>query len=65
MENFNHNFDIHSLDVEVGGQTLNLQTGLIARQADGAVMVTWGETKVLATAVCTKEQKPGAVKRKP
>ncbi len=59
MENFNHNFDIHSLDVEVGGQTLNLQTGLIARQADGAVMVTWGETKVLATAVCTKEQKPG------
>ena len=59
MENFNHNFDIHSLDVEVGGQKLNLQTGLIARQSDGAVMVTWGDTKVLATAVCTKEQKPG------
>lgn len=59
MENFNHKFDIHSLDVEVGGQTINLQTGLIAKQADGAVMVTLGETKVLATAVCTKEQKPG------
>ncbi|MBR2864910.1 MAG: polyribonucleotide nucleotidyltransferase [Elusimicrobiaceae bacterium] len=59
MENFNHNFDIQSLDVEVGGQTINLQTGLIARQSDGAVMVTLGETKVLATAVCTKEQKPG------
>lgn len=59
MQNFNHKFDIHSMDVEVGGQTINLETGLIAKQADGAVMVTLGETKVLATAVCTKEQKPG------
>lgn len=59
MENFNHKFDIHSLDVEVGGQTINLQTGLIAKQSDGAVMVTLGDTKVLATAVSTKEQKPG------
>ncbi len=59
MQNFNHNFDIQSLDVEVGGQTLKLETGLIARQADGSVMVTWGDTKVLATAVSTKEQKPG------
>lgn len=59
MENFNHKFDIHSLDVEIGGQTINLQTGLIAKQSDGAVMVTLGDTKVLATAVCTKEQKPG------
>ena len=59
MENFNHKFDIQSLDVEVGGQTINLQTGLIAKQADGAVLVTLGETKVLATAVSTKEQKPG------
>lgn len=59
MENFNHKFDIHSLDVEIGGQTIHLQTGLIAKQSDGAVMVTLGDTKVLATAVCTKEQKPG------
>ena len=59
MENFNHKFDIHSLDVEVGGQTINLQTGLIAKQSDGAVVVTLGDTKVLATAVSTKEQKPG------
>ena len=59
MENFNHKFDIPSLDVEVGGQTINLQTGLIAKQSDGAVMVTLGDTKVLATAVSTKEQKPG------
>ena len=59
MENFNHKFDIHSLDVEIGGQTINLQTGLIAKQSDGAVVVTLGDTKVLATAVSTKEQKPG------
>jgi len=59
MENFNHNFDIHSVDVEVGGQTITLQTGLIARQSDGAIMATMGDTKVLATAVSTKEQKPG------
>lgn len=59
MENFNHNFDIQSVDVEVGGQKITLQTGLMARQADGAVLVTLGETKVLAAAVSTKEQKPG------
>lgn len=59
MENFNHNFDIHSVEVEVGGQTITLQTGLIARQSDGAIMATLGDTKVLATAVSTKEQKPG------
>lgn len=59
MENFNHKFDIQSLDVEVGGQKITLQTGLMARQADGAVLVTLGETKVLAAAVSTKEQKPG------
>ena len=59
MENFNHNFDIHSVEVEVGGQTITLQTGLIARQSDGAIMATMGDTKVLATAVSTKEQKPG------
>ncbi len=59
MENFNHNFDIHSVEVEVGGQTITLQTGLVARQSDGAIMATMGDTKVLATAVSTKEQKPG------
>lgn len=59
MENFNHKFDIHSVDVEIGGQTITLQTGLIAKQSDGAVLATQGDTKVLATAVSTKEQKPG------
>ena len=59
MENFNHKFDIQTVDVEVGGQKITLQTGLIAKQSDGAVMATMGDTQVLATAVSTKEQKPG------
>lgn len=59
MENFNHKFDIQNVEVTVGGKTIKLQTGLVAKQSDGAVMATMGETMVLATAVSTKEQKPG------
>ena len=59
MQNFNHKFDIQTVDVEIGGQKITLQTGLVAKQSDGAVVATLGETMVLATAVCTKEQKPG------
>ena len=36
-----------------------LETGRIARQADGAVLATWGETTVLATVVAAKSAKPG------
>ncbi|MBM3533265.1 MAG: polyribonucleotide nucleotidyltransferase [Alphaproteobacteria bacterium] len=42
-----------------GGRKLVLETGKIARQADGAVMVTYGETVVLATVVGIKTPKPG------
>jgi len=59
MPNFNHKFDIQEVEVTVGRDTIKLQTGLIAKQADGAVMATMGDTMVLATAVSTKEQKPG------
>lgn len=59
MQNFNHKFDIQEVEVTVGSQTIKLQTGLIAKQSDGAVVATMGETMVLATAVSTKEQKPG------
>ena len=38
-----------------GGRELTIETGKIARQADGAVIVTYGETQVLATAVGVKE----------
>ncbi|ERP97305.1 polyribonucleotide nucleotidyltransferase [Roseibium sp. ROS1] len=52
-------FDIHRVEVEWGGRPLVLETGKVARQADGAVMATYGETKVLATVVSAKSPKPG------
>ena len=44
-------FNEFKKEIDLGGKRLVLETGKIARQADGAVMVTLGETKVLATAV--------------
>ena len=52
-------FDIKRKTIEWGGKTLTLETGRIARQADGAVLATMGDTVVLATAVFAKTQKPG------
>ncbi|WP_428529099.1 polyribonucleotide nucleotidyltransferase [Roseibium sp.] len=52
-------FDIHRVEVDWGGRPLILETGKVARQADGSVMATYGETKVLATVVSAKEPKPG------
>lgn len=42
-------------EIEIGGRTMTFETGKIARQADGAVMITYGETKVLCTAVGAKK----------
>ena len=52
-------FTVHRKEIEWGGRTVSIETGKIARQADGAVMVTYGETKVLCTAVAQKSPKPG------
>ena len=52
-------FDIKRKTIEWGGKTLALETGRMARQADGAVLATYGETVVLATAVFAKSAKPG------
>ncbi|WP_420412522.1 polyribonucleotide nucleotidyltransferase [Roseibium sp.] len=52
-------FDIHRVEVDWGGRPLVLETGKVARQADGAVMATYGETKVLATVVSAKEPRAG------
>ncbi len=52
-------FKIHRKELSWGGRTLVLETGQIARQADGAVMATYGETKVLCTVVGAKAPKPG------
>ena len=46
-------------ELDWGGRKLILETGKIARQADGAVMATYGETIVLCTAVGVKTAKPG------
>ena len=52
-------FKQHKVEMEWGGRPLILETGKIARQADGAVLATYGETVVLATVVSAKEPKPG------
>ncbi|MEW5421651.1 polyribonucleotide nucleotidyltransferase [Amorphus sp. 3PC139-8] len=52
-------FEIYKETIEWGGRPLTLETGRIARQADGAVLATYGETTVLATVVSEKEPKPG------
>ena len=45
------------VEIEVGGRTLILETGLIAKQAQGSVLVTYGDTVVLATAVAEGERR--------
>ena len=52
-------FDIHRVELDWGGRKLILETGKIARQADGAVVATYGESKLLATVVAAKEPKQG------
>ncbi|WP_274423737.1 polyribonucleotide nucleotidyltransferase [Chelativorans sp. YIM 93263] len=52
-------FNEHKVEIEWAGRPLTLETGKIARQADGAVVATYGETVVLATVVSAKEPKPG------
>jgi polyribonucleotide nucleotidyltransferase len=52
-------FDMHRVELDWGGRKLVLETGRIARQADGAVLATYGETTVLATAVAAKSPREG------
>ena len=52
-------FDIIKKEIQWGGKKLTLETGRIARQADGAVLATYGETVVLCTVVTSKEPKEG------
>ncbi|CDO46243.1 polyribonucleotide nucleotidyltransferase [Bartonella henselae] len=51
-------FKTHKIEIEWAGRPLTLETGKIARQADGAVIATYGETIVLATVVSAKSPKP-------
>src|SRR5271155_1916007 len=52
-------FNTQTVELDWGGRPLKLETGKVARQADGAVVATYGETTVLATVVAAKEPKPG------
>ena len=52
-------FQIHKREVMWGGRKLTLETGRVARQADGAVLATYGETTVLATVVAAKSPREG------
>lgn len=45
--------------IDIGGRTLTMETGRIAKQASGAVFVTYGDTVVLATATASKEPREG------
>ena len=52
-------FKTHRTELMWGGRKMTIETGKIARQANGAVMVTYGDTVVLATAVAEKNARPG------
>jgi polyribonucleotide nucleotidyltransferase len=52
-------FEIHREELDWAGRRLVIETGKVARQADGAVVATWGETTVLATVVGARTAKPG------
>ncbi|MEM6663649.1 MAG: polyribonucleotide nucleotidyltransferase, partial [Pseudomonadota bacterium] len=52
-------FDIVRKEMEWGGETLSMETGKMARQADGSVIVTYGETTVMANVVFDKHAKEG------
>lgn len=52
-------FDVKKVSIELGGKTLTLETGKVARQADGAVMASLGETVVLCAVTAAKSVKEG------
>lgn len=52
-------FEIHRKEIMWGGRKLSFETGRIARQADGAVLVQYGESSVLATVVAARAPRPG------
>jgi len=51
-------FRIHKEEIELGGKKITLETGKIARQADGAIIATCGETVVISTVVGAKKVNP-------
>ncbi len=52
-------FNVTKKSIEWGEETLTLESGKVARQADGCVIATYGETSVMAAVTFAKKQKPG------
>ena len=50
---------VHVIEIDVAGKRLRLETGRVARQADGAVLASYGDTVILATAVASQTAKAG------
>ena len=49
-------FEVYRKEIKFGGEKLTFETGKVARQADGAVLVTYGGTTVLCTATAAKKK---------
>ena len=54
-----HQFDIQTVSIPLGAKTLTLETGKLAKQADSAIFVSYGDSRVLVTACSAKDPKPG------
>jgi len=54
-----HNFNIIRKSTEFAGRTVSLETGRMAKQANGSVFLVYGGTSMLATATCSKEKSEG------
>lgn len=52
-------FDVHQKEIQFGDKTITLETGKVARQADGAVVATMGETSVLCTVCAARDIREG------
>ena len=52
-------FNVIKKSIQWGGETLTLETGKVARQADGTVIATLGETSVMANVTFARQAKPG------
>lgn len=50
---------MEKIEIEIGKSTLSLETGKVAKQADGAVLIRYGDTVVLATVVASKDAEEG------
>ena len=45
---------VHTVELDIAGRTLRLETGRVAKQADGSIWASYGDTVVLATAVASQ-----------